>query len=489
MQKTTNEVPSLNKTAWVIAILLCAYQPMIAQAQDKNEELFWHSLDCKEKPQIALYLKIYPEGSYISAARACLEQSEKIHRQLLQCEAHLTANRLLTGQGGNALDCYKSVLQKDPGNARALAGITAIGDKYVAQLPRRLEKKKQENEEQRKKQENEERKNEQEAEKQRKEQEAEKQRKKQENEERKNEQEKEEQRKKQENEERKNEQENEERKNEQEKEERKKEQENEERKNEQEKEEWRRVAGKMIAIPGGRFHMGDLSDDDYADEKPAHPVSISPFQIGLYEVTVGQFRAFVADSGYDAGTDWDSPEFTQDDTHPVVEVSYNDAQAFIRWLNAKTGGNYRLPTEAEWEYAARAGTTSRYSWGDNKRQAEAYAWHTWNSEGCTHAVGSKEPNLWGLYDMHGNVWEWVQDWYGENYYKNSPASDPQGPRSGTSRTVRGGGWGSHTGSLRSARRGGGGWGSHTGSLRSARRGRILPSTRSSKVGFRLVRQP
>ena len=451
MQKTTTDVPSLNKAAWVIAILLCIYQPMIAQARDKNEELFWHSVECKEKPQVDLYLETYPAGAYISTARACLK-SETIRRQLLQCEAHFKADRLLTGQGGNALDCYKSVLQSDVGNAQALAGITAIEDKYIAWIGRALErhnvgraerylrKLKTVNTERveviqlerriiDEKKRAEARRKAREAEARRKAREAEARRKVQ------------------------------------------------------------RLTGKMVAIPGGSFHMGKSRGDSSGsdDEKPVHTVNISPFQMSLYEVTVGQFRIFIADSDYTgvAGNkcsiyekqrwrgrsdrNWDSPGFTQDDTHPVVCVTYNDAQAFIRWLNAKTGGNYRLPTEAEWEYAARAGTTSRYSWGDSKRQAGAYAW---NSGDRTHTVGGKKPNPWGLYDMHGNVVEWVQDWYGKNYYARSPASDPQGPRSGTQRVLRGGSWVNFAGSLRS-------------SSRSA----WSPDSRSGTIGFRLVRQP
>jgi formylglycine-generating enzyme required for sulfatase activity len=137
--------------------------------------------------------------------------------------------------------------------------------------------------------------------------------------------------------------------------------------------------------------------------------------------------------------------------HPAT-VSWNDAQAFIRRLNELEGhGRYRLPTEAEWEYAARAGTTTAYSFGDDVDQLGRHAWYGEDfATGSTHPVGQKLPNAWGLYDVHGNVWEWVQDWFDAGYYARSPAVDPTGPASGTDRTVRGGSWHVTSGSWRSA---------------------------------------
>jgi formylglycine-generating enzyme required for sulfatase activity len=162
-------------------------------------------------------------------------------------------------------------------------------------------------------------------------------------------------------------------------------------------------------------------------------------------------------------------------SNPVEMVSWNDVQAFIQWLNAKEGHNrYRLPTEAEWEYAARAGTTGAYSFGDDEDSLGRYAWYWDNSGEKTHPVGQKQPNAWGLYDMHGNVWEWVQDWYGD--YSSSSVTDPKGPSSGSfygpSRVFRGGGWGS------SAR-----------FCRAACRLNNSPKLRDDGLGFRLALSP
>ena len=181
------------------------------------------------------------------------------------------------------------------------------------------------------------------------------------------------------------------------------------------------------------------------------------------------------------------------DNAAVSYISWNDAQSFIKWLNKKEGGShYRLPTEAEWEYSARAGTTTLYSWGNSKSQAGTYAWYDKNAYDVgakyAHSVGRKKPNPWGLYDMHGNVWEWVQDWYDENYYRNSSASDPKGPSSGRRRVARGGGWADIARYLRSARRGGSWYGSAS-SLRSAYCYYGSPGDRDGGIGFRLLRTP
>jgi formylglycine-generating enzyme required for sulfatase activity len=151
-------------------------------------------------------------------------------------------------------------------------------------------------------------------------------------------------------------------------------------------------------------------------------------------------------------------------------VSWDDVQEFIRWLNAKEGGaRYRLPTEAEWEYVARAGTTTRWSFGDSESQLGRYAWYDGNAKRQTHPVGQLQPNPWGLYDMHGNVYEWVQDWYGK--YASDTAVDPVGPSSGSVRVDRGGSWGS------TAR-----------NCRSALRFLGVPGGRVDDLGFRLLRE-
>jgi formylglycine-generating enzyme required for sulfatase activity len=194
------------------------------------------------------------------------------------------------------------------------------------------------------------------------------------------------------------------------------------------------IGMEFVLIPAGSFMMGaDKNFEDTVDnETPRHRVSISkPFYLGKYEVTQAQWTAVMGNN---------PSNFKGRRSNPVEQVSWNDAQAFIKRLNQKEGHNrYRLPTEAEWEYAARAGTTGRYSFGDDAGQLGRYAWcgENYNS-GSTHPVGQKKPNAWGLYDMHGNVLEWVQDRYGD--YSNSSVTDPTGPSSGSDRVSRGGGW-------------------------------------------------
>ncbi len=158
------------------------------------------------------------------------------------------------------------------------------------------------------------------------------------------------------------------------------------------------------------------------------------------------------------------------DNCPVEQVSWNDIQDFIRILNQRTGKNYRLPTEAEWEYAARGGGKSdKYSGGND---VDSVAWYTSNSGGKTHPVGRKKPNGLGIYDMTGNVWEWCSDWYGDGYYRSSPRDNPQGPSSGGFRVLRGGSW------YDSARY-----------SRASVRLMLNPDYRYNYVGFRLVRTP
>ena len=221
-----------------------------------------------------------------------------------------------------------------------------------------------------------------------------------------------------------------------------------------------RLGMKFVRIPAGSFNMGSNSGN--SDEKPVHRVTISkPFYMQTTEVTQAQWRAVMGSN----------PSNFKGDARPVEKVSWIDVQEFIRKLNAKEGSDkYRLPTEAEWEYAARAGSQSKYCFGDDAGRLGDYAWYDSNSGNKTHAVGQKKPNGWGLYDMHGNVWEWVQDWYGENYYSSSSSTDPSGPSSGSYRVYRGGSWDSPT-----------------GNCRSAFRGRYDPGYRYYDLGFRLAR--
>jgi formylglycine-generating enzyme required for sulfatase activity len=215
----------------------------------------------------------------------------------------------------------------------------------------------------------------------------------------------------------------------------------------------------FILIPAGSFTMGteQSSPYGYGDERPQHRVTIQSFYLGSYEVTQAQWTAVMRNN---------PSEFARQN-NPVERISWHDAQMFIKRLNQKEGRRrYRLPTEAEWEYAARAGTNSAYSFGDDPDSLGRYGWYSGNSDDTTHPAGQKEPNPWGLYDMYGNVEEWVQDrgdktyypaspgsdsepksgWLqrpGDNagtYYARSPLSDPQGPSSGPNRVLRGGSW-------------------------------------------------
>lgn len=207
----------------------------------------------------------------------------------------------------------------------------------------------------------------------------------------------------------------------------------------------------IVPIPGGAFEMGSNSGNE--DEKPVHQVAIKAFHLGRTEVTVGQWRVFVEETGYQTeaergsgsfvwvgpkyemrkGVYWNNPGYAPSDRHPVTCVSWNDVQAFIKWLNVKTGKNFRLPTEAEWEYACRAGAA-----GDRPEAIDSEAWYVGNSGPSSHPVGQKQANAFKLFDMLGNVWEWCSDWEGP--YPDTPASDPAGPDSGTRRVTRGAGW-------------------------------------------------
>jgi formylglycine-generating enzyme len=218
---------------------------------------------------------------------------------------------------------------------------------------------------------------------------------------------------------------------------------------------------KLVLIRAGKFLMGspDQEDGHLNVESPQREVTLAmPFHLGECEVTRGQFAAFVTASAYKTeaekdgwafawdgskwgkvnGASWRKPGFDQTDDHPVVQVSYSDAVAFCGWMGKMCGLAIRLPTEAEWEYACRAGSKTRFSFGDSAADLGGYAWHEANSGSKTHPVGTKKPNAFGLYDMHGNVWEWCSNWYGS--YANAVNEGPTAPAPGALRVLRGGSW-------------------------------------------------
>ena len=262
----------------------------------------------------------------------------------------------------------------------------------------------------------------------------------------------------------------------------------------------------MIAIPAGSFDMGSPESEVGRgdDENPVHQVKVSAFALGIKEVTRGQFAAFVKKTHYKTGekcwkfengkfeeraASWQETGYLQDDKHPVACISWNDARAYAKWISTKTGKKYRLPTEAEWEYAARASSLRAYYWegsaddaceygnGADKTAVEAIKGATsWNAHQCTDnfaytsPVGTFKPNALGLYDMLGNLWEWTQDNYHENY-ENAPADGSRWEGDDGKRVLRGGSWNNGP-----------------RSMRAAVRTRNKPELRFSTFGFRLVRE-
>ncbi|MDO8806469.1 MAG: formylglycine-generating enzyme family protein [Elusimicrobiota bacterium] len=207
----------------------------------------------------------------------------------------------------------------------------------------------------------------------------------------------------------------------------------------------------MVLISSGDFQMGSGGD--------RHKVYLDAYHIYRHEVTLDKYRDF----SKTAGRKMPGQEKWSTDRHPVVNVDWDDAAAYCKWA----GG--RLPTEAEWEKAARGGTNTAYSFGDDTSKLGEYAWYNTNSNSKAHPVGQKKPNQYGLYDMHGNVWEWVSDWYDENYYARSPGKNPEGPASGTLRGIRGGSW--YYDSY---------------NLRAANHDKNTPGNRLNNLGFRCV---
>jgi formylglycine-generating enzyme required for sulfatase activity len=258
---------------------------------------------------------------------------------------------------------------------------------------------------------------------------------------------------------------------------------------------------KMVIIPAGTFMMGDIQGDGWDDENPVHKVTISkPFAIGVYEVTVGEFKKFVKDSDYTteaeraggchvlegfmdllkiffgggerAGVDWRNPGFDQTEQSPVVCVSWGDAVAYTKWLRKQTGYRYQLPTEAQWEYAARAGTETKYPWGNDIGKNRAHCngcGSEWGYKRMTAPVGLFSANQFGLYNTVGNVLEWVHDRFGD--YSDRSQIDPKGSNSGRDRVARGGSW-DHTSEY----------------ARSTLRHRLDPSHRRRILGFRVMRE-
>jgi len=267
---------------------------------------------------------------------------------------------------------------------------------------------------------------------------------------------------------------------------------------------------KMIWIPQGSFLMGSPESEKKrsSDEGPVHIVQLDGFWLGETEVTVGQFMKFIEETNYrtdaergtepngqgahilrssvgdirwDKSANWRNPGFEQNESHPVVCISWNDAKAFCEWLSKKGKGKYTLPTEAQWEYACRAGSTGRWCFGDDESQLGEYAWYDSNSEGKTHPVKQKKPNNFKLYDMHGNVWEWCSDWYGKEYY--SGGRNPTGPDTGDDQfSILGINWAGGSRVLRGSSWYDSSWQGHT---RSSIRLGYNPSNRGNYIGFRV----
>ena len=445
---------------WGAVLLLLLGLPAPIRGQDATETVFWESVECESKLQVQAYLEVYPSGAYVSEARTCLEQQLGLDR----------AARVLVQQGLASLDysvgaadglfgpATRSVLRewqrgkgfvatgyltREQADALIATGRDAVAAQQEREEVERLARAAAQAEaERRRKAEEEERQAA--AEQQRQAQAAERQR----------------------------------------------QAEEERRRAEAERpREMRNSLGmEFVLIEPGTFEMGSpVGEDGRRGNETLHRVTISePFYLGKYEVTRGEFGRFVAATGYEtrdvcwiyesgkweeqSGWNWRAPGYRQSERDPVVCVSWVDAQAYARWVSEETGEAYRLPTEAEWEYAARGGRASRGYRYAGSHGLSRVGWYWDNSDQRSHPVGQKQPNELGLYDMSGNVWEWVADWYSS--YSRGPVTDPRGPSTGTHRVIRGGGW------LNPAR-----------SCRAARRSNELPGSRSYVTGFRLARTP
>jgi formylglycine-generating enzyme len=223
----------------------------------------------------------------------------------------------------------------------------------------------------------------------------------------------------------------------------------------------------MILVKGGTFNMGDIFGDGDNDEKPVHPVTLNDFWISKNEISVSEYRKFCNEA---ARTMPSTPSWGWKDDHPIVNVSWEDAKDYCNWLTKKTGKTFRLPYEAEWEYAAKGGNQSKGYKFSGSNKIDLIAWYNLNAGSKTHPAGKKDSNELGIFYMSGNVWEWCEDWYSNNYYSESTKNNPQGPYNAQNRVLRGGSWVDGP-----------------GYLRTMNRFNLSIVIRRSDIGFRIVR--
>ena len=260
--------------------------------------------------------------------------------------------------------------------------------------------------------------------------------------------------------------------------------------------------GDYVLVPAGEFQMGDNFGEGAQDEQPVHTVFLSEYHIGRYQVTNGEYKKFIDDGGYSVERYWSNGGYggfgryplywenatyrggaiVGNDSYPVTGVTWYEASAYCSWLSEKTGNKYRLPTEAEWEKAARGTDQRRFPWGNTLDSSYAnydnhqsdplvpVGYYDGSIRGNLQTRSNASPC--GAYDMAGNVWDWCADWYDEKYYSVSPTDNPRGPQSGKIKAIRGGSWKSVPGSLRSAKRS----------------GNDAPERRANTLGFRCVRE-
>ena len=448
--------------AWIVCAVLVLGSVAWAQASGRTAEqddVFWASVSgCTSAVEVEMYLDEFPGGQHVAEARACLEKlgrvapaaarkkppSTEVERLLGMCRAHFTADRLTTGVGGTAVECYLEVLSRDPANMEAEAGLRRVFDKYASWAQAALErgdvgdargyvgklKKLNPESPQAKEFEREIARLEKEA--------------------------------------------------------AARERVERERREREERERAALAPGRvfqdceecpeMVVVPAGSFMMGSSSHEESRadDEGPQHRVTIpAPFAVGRYEVTRGEFARFVEAAGHSTGNscrtyedgrwedrsglNWRDPGYRQDNREPVVCVSWEDAKAYVNWLSRETGKPYRLLSEAEWEYSARAGTTGPFHFGATISADQAN--YTYGSvrtrvfRKTTVPVGSFPANGFGLHAVHGNVWERVEDCWHESY-RGAPSDGSAWVTGGDcgKRVVRGGSWNSDPSFLRSANR-------------------------------------